>query len=503
MDSVRRLLGGSPRLTQPAYVQGDEIYPMHIFDDSKTVRDLVLTWTMRFNDVLDAAKLNASLSRLLEIGDWRKLGGRVRRRADGRLEMHVPKTFTTERPGVIYTHDVFNLKINEHPLARSLPKATDGPSVQAGPLDFRVFAARSDAPATIEDFICRDVPQLSLHITSFDDATLVALSWPHTLMDAMGQKALLEAWSLVVAGRESEVPPVFGSKEDVMSAAGDPLPGTEDEEFQLVHKRLKGFGMVMFVLRLIWDMLWNRVVQDRTIFLPKDVVAQMRRRAQEEATATLGPDDEKPFISEGDVLTAWATQLVASSEPRPRPVTIMSALNLRFWVKSMVQPGGVYIQNMALGTFTFLSPEMARGPVGEIAAAHREHLRDQTSKPQLRGFLRLLRDERKAGGDGTIVCGEPNAQLIIFSNWTKAHLIKAGDFGAAVVRQGESTETRSNPLGTMTYLHNQSLTANVFSRNVVVMVAKDHEENYWLFGLLLPRAWAKIEETIESMQMQP
>jgi hypothetical protein len=34
---------------------------------------------MLFNDVLDADMLNASLSRLLEIGDWRKLGGRLKR----------------------------------------------------------------------------------------------------------------------------------------------------------------------------------------------------------------------------------------------------------------------------------------------------------------------------------------------------------------------------------------------------------------------------------------
>jgi hypothetical protein len=33
---------------------------------------------LRFNDVLDADKLHASLSRLLEIGDWKKVGGRLK-----------------------------------------------------------------------------------------------------------------------------------------------------------------------------------------------------------------------------------------------------------------------------------------------------------------------------------------------------------------------------------------------------------------------------------------
>ena len=49
-----------------------------MLDDTKTLRSIVVTWTLCFNDVLDAGNLHASLSRLLEIGDWRKVGGRLR-----------------------------------------------------------------------------------------------------------------------------------------------------------------------------------------------------------------------------------------------------------------------------------------------------------------------------------------------------------------------------------------------------------------------------------------
>lgn len=50
---------------------------MHTQDDTKTFR-MFLNWTMSFNDALDSDKLHNSLSRLLNIGDWRKLGGRLR-----------------------------------------------------------------------------------------------------------------------------------------------------------------------------------------------------------------------------------------------------------------------------------------------------------------------------------------------------------------------------------------------------------------------------------------
>ena len=87
------------------------------------------------------------------------------------------------------------MNIEDHPLAKTLPKATESPSIQADPGSFRAFGARENAPETLEDFLTTDMPQMSLHITSFNDATLVGLSWPHTLMDVMGQQALLNAWS--------------------------------------------------------------------------------------------------------------------------------------------------------------------------------------------------------------------------------------------------------------------------------------------------------------------
>lgn len=54
----------------------EDTYPLHALDDTKTNRNFV-NWMMRFNDVLDVKKLNDALSRLLMIGDWKKLGGRL------------------------------------------------------------------------------------------------------------------------------------------------------------------------------------------------------------------------------------------------------------------------------------------------------------------------------------------------------------------------------------------------------------------------------------------
>jgi hypothetical protein len=78
MVTFPRLFEGPPARTPPPLVESDDVYPVHMLDDTKTLRDIVVAWTLRFNDVLDADKLYVSLSRLLAIGDWRKLGGRLR-----------------------------------------------------------------------------------------------------------------------------------------------------------------------------------------------------------------------------------------------------------------------------------------------------------------------------------------------------------------------------------------------------------------------------------------
>jgi hypothetical protein len=75
---IRSLFG---RWTKPVILptsQTDQVFPTHCFDDTVPNRHMVMCWTMRFEDVLDVEKLHASLARLLDIGDWRKLGGRLR-----------------------------------------------------------------------------------------------------------------------------------------------------------------------------------------------------------------------------------------------------------------------------------------------------------------------------------------------------------------------------------------------------------------------------------------
>ncbi|KFY05847.1 hypothetical protein V492_08268 [Pseudogymnoascus sp. VKM F-4246] len=300
-------------------------------------------------------------------------------------------------------------------------------------------------------------------------------------MDAMGQQALLQAWSLVLAGKDSEVPAFLGAREDALD-----LPATE-EPYRL--KRLQGWGMFAFGLRFVGGLLWNRVVETRTIFLPKAAVAKLHKQAQDDISGE--------FVSEGDVLTAWTTRAVASSAPA-RPVTVLHPLNLRFRLPSLINAPGVFIQNMAVSAFAFFTPELLRGPLGPIALENRRQLMEQATEPQLLALLHEMRQNYTPGSDTNILCGESNALLMPLTNWTRADVFRAADFSAAVVKVGEG-ETRINPPGTMVYQHANSMRSSPTMRNVFVIHGKDHGDNYWLTGLQLPATWAKIEEEVKKL----
>ncbi|KAK7415701.1 hypothetical protein QQX98_005736 [Neonectria punicea] len=493
MDAVRWLLGLQPRRIQPATIQTDDVFPVHFFDDTKTYRSMILTWTLRFNDVLDPEKLHDALARLLETGDWRKLGGRLRLNADGRLVLHVPHTFTPERPAVRFTHQSFETTIDEHPLGRQLPKATgSNPSVQSDLSRFRLFSARENAPATIEDLLYSDEPQLSLHITSFKDATLVALLWPHTMTGALGRAELMNAWGLVLAGREDDVPQLQGARKDILDGvvASDPDP----EPMVLEPKQLKGFDMLRFGLNFLWELTFGPPMKTQMLYLPSAFVSQLQHDAVNDLKAISG-ESEPTFVSEGDVLSAWATRMLAMTRGRNRPLIVLNAVDIRSRLKSVFQPGDTYIQNLAFGTFTlFKAQEASEASLGETAMKFRSDILQQITEPQIKAMMRQI---QTAGPDGApAMYGETNSLLMVVSNWTKANFFKMIDFSPAVIKSFPADGDRHQP-GMIVYQHSYLMVTSPMARNVFNILGKDLQGNYWVGGTFSPDWWEKLEQEVE------
>jgi hypothetical protein len=342
------------------------------------------------------------------------------------------------------------------------------------------------------------LPLISLHISSFRDATLVSLVWPHALMDAFGGQALLAAWSSVLAGREEDIPTISGARKDPLREAV--LSNSESwEELKLEERRLKGMGLFKFLARYLWNNTWDAPRERRVIFLPKISLDRMKNLAKEQIRDTSSSRDSGVFFSSGDALIAWVTQAVSLSEPTPRPITILSLLNARFRLPEFINSTGVFLQNLTLGTYTFLSSQEARGPIGPIALSHRQHFNEQAAEKQVRAFMRTGYQDIDAGREPGVLFGEANALPIVLNNMVKADLIQTVDFGAAVVRQGDRSKNRTNPLGTMLMYYYENVGEPYKGFNLFTMLGQDHVGNHWLMGTLLPRAWDKIIEELGSL----
>ncbi|CEJ59699.1 hypothetical protein PMG11_08311 [Penicillium brasilianum] len=478
----------------------EEVYPLHKLDDIKSFRNNVI-WMMRFNDVLDAEKLADALSRLLEIGDWKKLGGRFRFKADGKLQVVFQKSSVTGERNVFFTHDSYEMRIQDHKLASLLPNATDGPSTHLVSEDFRPFIARPNHPTFVQS-VKRNEPPIALHVSSFKDATLVALSWPHVLIDASAGKALLSGWCSVLAGRELDVPVVTGAREDILLQAATSEKAENIEEFKLEKHRLTGVKLLFFYLRRLWDKLRNQPRQQRAIYIPEAVLNRLKAEIGQDIEKENQSSQDVPFASEGDMLIAWICQAVASTMPRPSPMVIMSFLDIRPRIPEIRRSTGVFLQNMILSTYAFLSAKTATGPIGVVAVSHRRHFAEQSTDKQTLCFLKSVYRDIDAAKNPRLCFGESNAVPILINNVSKAELIKLVDFGPAVLHQGESSETRRNPVGTMVAYWNEGLDRGWRDFNVCWMQGRDHQGDFWMMANFLPQAWAKLEGDLRRLYEQ-
>lgn len=118
-----------------------------------------------------------SLQRLLELGEWRKFGARLRLRSDGKLEYHVAERYDAKRPGFTCTVVEHEMDIESHHEAYGLPTpGTSEPSICTSLKQFDTLLGNNDAPSILDDWIYLDRPALDIYIIKFANATLVRVT---------------------------------------------------------------------------------------------------------------------------------------------------------------------------------------------------------------------------------------------------------------------------------------------------------------------------------------
>ncbi|KAF2869026.1 hypothetical protein BDV95DRAFT_110092 [Massariosphaeria phaeospora] len=527
----------------PARVPTDTVIPLHYRDDNTVNRSIGLDFLMQFDDVLDVDKVIGALERLLEKPGWRKLGARMRLNEQGKLEYHVPAQFTPSRPAINLTRATHDMSISDHAIGSQLPRPNGSLQVIRDSSKFVPLFCSPDRPRLLKHYIYTDCAQLSVHVVSFSDATLVSLSWLHTLLDAMGRRALFLAWTVMLEGREADVPDFYGYDFDPLAPLGTattpsskPEDETEDDhvddsapptgDFVLRKRQLTGWRKLQFVFNFMWELFMHPAVESAVVIIPPTFFASVRAaaladlRAADPATLvtdTSDPTNPQPFLSDGDVLAAWwIRNIVVAAQPwvatasRTRTICVMNVLGMRDVLARTapallpLQGGAAYIANCVTAMHSYFSlHELLALPLGRIAARLRADLVEQSTRPHIEAREAFAKRAVQATGREPLFGGPSGSgDMVIsaFSNWTKGRFFET-DFRAAVLKpcgrgSGGSAATTGRPT---CVLANGTGNRMFSARGSSCCVGRDAGGNWWVGAQLRSKAWANVEKMLEGL----
>ncbi|KNG91514.1 hypothetical protein ANOM_000019 [Aspergillus nomiae NRRL 13137] len=472
----------------------DYIYPVHLLDGAE-YQHCILTLFIKFNDILDAEKIKDSLTRLLEIGDWKKLGGRFRTKVDGRkqskaLEIHVPRKYTAERPAIQFAYEAYNSSIFEHPLGRQLPQSSNDGVAISPPLDeLRPFGHAPGFPMTMADLVDKDAPQLCFKVIGYTDATILAITFCHCTWDVSGLQGFLKSLELVLDGREDEVPPMLGANTDILPE----LIG----HYDVSHRDAESLNVPEEKEAMEQPQTSNTALEQRIIRVPLGNMERLHNRVAMES-----PMDDEEALSTyqlDELFLALIVQQIARAQPEPRALRLLNVFNARLVVPRLAKARGVYSQNLVLLTPQTLSNEAATGPMGQIALAQRECFAQSAEPESITRSLHMVLGAIEAELDITRLTDCNDAESVLVNNLVRLSNYIDLDLSSAVVRQGEISATRRNGLGTADSCY-LTLPPNSYGMMRVTTLGSYNGNSCWMIGELPARAWELIYEALDELE---
>ncbi|KAH0497572.1 hypothetical protein TgHK011_004869 [Trichoderma gracile] len=387
------------------------------------------------------------------------------------------------------------MRMAEHPEASKLPSPSDRLTTFPSPRNYQSLALGPGAPRCIDDYLYSDAPLYALHVVNFTDETLVSVTFNHAISDLAGLMAVMNAWQLVLAGKPEAVPPFKGFYEDSMAGLYKAQPA---ERYVLADKQLTGWRLAAFGLRLIFESWWNSPIHSRLVCIPKKAMDALVQEARDqipksaETNGATGPSTS--FISENDIIVALSMKTMAHSLAPNRAIMALQAVDPRSRAKSVFQQGAAYVCNAPSAAFVQCSSrEAVDMSVGELALEGRKALLSQLTEEQMKAVAALAYESMLSTGNPPVF-GESDMAFVVFSNWSKAAFLEKVDFGPAVVEAGPSQDKPARPV----YYHSQSLETGSFATNVIVIMGRDLEGNFWLNADLPAHVWPTMMEHLEK-----
>ena len=313
----------------------------------------------------------------------------------------------------------------------------------------------------------------------------------------MGLASLFKAWAAVLREQEDEVPAFHGFDKDPLSPLSETTPA---EKYVLSSRVLKGLRFLFFVLCYLFELVWYRKDTERVIFVPGQYLQHLRDKALQELASESNKED-KPFISEGDILFSWWSRtMVSVLEPAPeRTILLMNVFDTRpTLAEDLIPPNSAFLGNAVFSAFTILSArQVLEGPLSFVASKLRHSLEQQRTREQIQAFSAFQKRWFEKTGHMPIF-GDPGMLLIVCSNWHKGRFFEV-DFSAAAIAPGVPLTQRSNKLGRPSYINVTGHNRGMSTRNMGPVVGKDAAGNWWLAWTMRTDAWPAVEQQLRAM----
>jgi len=143
------------------------------------------------------------------------------------LEFHTPKAFSTDEPPIGFSSSHHSAPY-PHDKCQYPPALPDEfktqpcvvPNVAPTKETLPLFVNRH-TPTLMKDYLVPDTPAMHAHISSFDDATIINLTTPHTVVDIQGVALLMRAWTAALNGELDSVkhsPGLYAPFDDLAAA---------------------------------------------------------------------------------------------------------------------------------------------------------------------------------------------------------------------------------------------------------------------------------------------
>ncbi|OAA74761.1 Chloramphenicol acetyltransferase-like domain protein [Akanthomyces lecanii RCEF 1005] len=468
-----------------------QVFTTNFFENDAEFQKMIMRTTVRFNDRLDPEMLRSSLSELVQLPTWRKFAGRFSINSEGRVQIITPHTLPDDYVLVDYRHvDCAHRNIGDHEAVAKLPENLKASSVHhTWGQESSLFRPDDFTATSTHSYIADSRPPLLLYVTTFRDGTMMSLIWPHVLFDGAGLAAFLGAWSLVVNGKISQVPPILP----------DPMPNIMDEATMAKEQgQLPKFPVHKLLLIVVW-MLWRTWTKPRNerrfVVLTKESVARLRHRA-----ALGAPADKECKISDGVLITAWIAKTLAAADKDYTTSNIVCAVNVRRSLPELQVLTGEYIQNLVASFFITLPQTIVQAPLLQLASFLRGEIRERTSAASVRAYFRDRHEASLASSKTNIYDPRTAAHTVVLpvfvNNMASLCIAEQLDFGSAVV--GTAQGKRTNRIGTPLYFRNSNAVWTEQKLNMAsfAVQGRSEEGSYYLDACLPPRAYVLMEESL-------